>query len=82
MANYVYKMVQVPPRIKVIANKQKGNEAADYLEAIANQYANEGWEFYRIDSIGIDEMAGCFGSMTNSKVASKTYHVITFRKER
>lgn len=34
---YHYKMVQVPPNIQVQASKEKGNEAAVYLQSIANK---------------------------------------------
>lgn len=44
---YVYKMVKVPPNIEVQAGKHRGNEAAVYLETVVNEYASEGWEFYR-----------------------------------
>ena len=43
--NYVYKMVQTPPVIRV-KNAQLGTEAASYLEGIVNDLARQGWEFY------------------------------------
>lgn len=65
---YVYKMVQVPPNIEVQANKHRGNEAAVYLETVVNEYASEGWEFYRIDSIGVSVKAGCFDALKGKKI--------------
>lgn len=79
-AMYVYKMVQVPPNIEVKANKHRGNEAAVYLETVVNDYASEGWEFYRIDSIGVSVKAGCFDALKGHKDSMASYYVISFRK--
>lgn len=82
MPNYTYKMVQVPPSIEVQASKHKGNEAAIYLQTIANDLAEDGWEFYRIDNIGVNVKAGCFDALAGRKESSTLYYVITFRKEK
>ncbi|MBK3759347.1 MULTISPECIES: DUF4177 domain-containing protein [Stutzerimonas stutzeri group] len=79
---YEYKMVQVPPSIEVKASKHNGQEAAVYLETIANQYAAEGWEFYRIDSVGVQVQAGCFDALAGRKASNSTYYVISFRRPR
>lgn len=79
---YQYKMVQVPPNIAVKASNHKGNEAAVYLESIANQYAEQGWEFYRVDSVGVQVQVGCFDALRGKKESMETYYVITFRKPR
>ncbi|MCK1068938.1 DUF4177 domain-containing protein [Pluralibacter gergoviae] len=52
--------------------------AAAYLQDVVNQWASEGWEFQRVDTIGIEERAGCFGTKAMGLV---NYYVITFRKE-
>ena len=78
---YKYKMVQVPPNIAVQMKTHKGNEAAAYLENIVNEYATKGWEFYRIDSVGVSLQPGCFDSIFGKKEESSIYYVITFRME-
>jgi hypothetical protein len=78
---YQYKMVQVPPNIEVKV-KNTGTEAAAYLESIANQYAEQGWEFYRVDSVGVQIKPGCVESLFGKKADFSTYYVITFRKPR
>lgn len=78
---YKYKMVQVPPNISVEMKNHKGNEAAAYLENVVNKYASQGWEFYRIDSIGVDLKPGCFAALGGQKAESNLYYVITFRME-
>lgn len=80
MANYQYKMVQVPPTIAVKAKEYRGNEAAAYLEELANQYAAQGWEFYRVDEVGVVIKPGCLGSLFGKKVEFYTYYVVTFRR--
>jgi hypothetical protein len=75
---YQYKMVQIPPNISVKAKDNKNGIAAQYLENVVNEFAQEGWEFQRVDTIGIEEKPGCFGS---NKLGVVNYYVITFRKE-
>ncbi|WP_416424308.1 DUF4177 domain-containing protein [Pseudomonas sp. App30] len=77
---YTYKMVQVPPTIQVQASKHRGNEAALYLQHVVNQHAAEGWEFYRIDSIGVAVKAGCLDALRGKKDSLASYHVISLRK--
>lgn len=78
---YTYKMVQIPPNISVDMKTHKGNEAAAYIQNIVNSYAEDGWEFYRIDSVGVDLQPGCFGGLSGQKAQSNVYYVISFRKE-
>ncbi|MBK1452038.1 DUF4177 domain-containing protein [Klebsiella variicola] len=75
---YTYKMVQVPPNISVKAKDNKSGIAAAYLQEVVNTWAVEGWEFQRVDTIGVEERPGCFGG---NKVGLTQYYVITFRKE-
>lgn len=75
---YQYKMIQVPPNISVRAKDNKNGIAAQYLESVVNKWASEGWEFQRVDTIGIEEKPGCFAGKSKGVV---NYYVITFRKE-
>lgn len=74
---YQYKMVQVPSNISVRVKDNKDGIAAQYLEDVVNEWATQGWEFQRVDTIGIEERPGCFGG---GKVTFTQYYVITFRK--
>lgn len=80
MANYQYKMVQIPPNIAVKAKDYRESEAADYLEELANHYASQGWEFYRVDEVGVVVKPGCLGSLFGRQVEYLTYYVVTFRR--
>lgn len=77
---YQYKMIQVPPNIEVQAKQHKGNEAAAYLEGIVNANARDGWEFYRVDAIGVNVTPGCLAGLLGQKEAFSTYYVVSFRK--
>jgi hypothetical protein len=77
---FQYKMVQVPPNIEVQAKQHKGNEAAAYLESIVNANARDGWEFYRVDAIGVSVQPGCLAGLFGQKEAFSTYYVVSFRK--
>ena len=59
---YEYKMVQIPPNIEV-RGAPKGQEAAWYLQDIVNKMAKEGWEFYRVDEVGVVVQPGCLGML-------------------
>lgn len=73
---YEYNMVQIPPSIEV-ATKDKGTEAATYLQEKVGEMAAHGWEFMRIDSFGVNVLGGC---SNGGKDTSHLYYVITFRK--
>jgi hypothetical protein len=77
----VYKMVQVPPRIVVEGGKQKGYEAALFLEELVNRYARQGWDFYRVDTIGVTTPPGCLGAILGQKEVTVQYYVVTFRRQ-
>lgn len=79
---YIYKMVQVPPNIEVRAKEHRGNEAAVYLENVVNTYAEDGWEFYRIDTIGVSVKAGCLDALFGKKDVLSSFYVISLRKPR
>ena len=64
---FEYKMVQIPPNIAVQMKAHKGNEAAAYLENVVNKYASEGWEFQRVDSIGVQVQPGCMDALSGKK---------------
>jgi hypothetical protein len=79
---YEYKMVQVPPTIQLQTRDHVGNEAALYLQSIANEQAAQGWEFFRVDEVGVRNNPGCLASLFGQKAITTTYYVVTFRKTR
>ena len=79
--NYEYKMGQIPPSIEVKEKHYRGQEAAYYLQSIVNEQAKEGWEFYRVDSVGVLRRPGCLAGLLGAKETMLEYYVVTFRKE-
>jgi hypothetical protein len=74
-----YKMVQVPPSV---AGKLSGGgeEAAEYLQDIANKMAADGWEFQRMDAMTVVKPVGCFGLVMSAKGETVSVYVMTFAK--
>lgn len=77
---YHYYMIQIPPNITVKAKEMQGNEAAHYLQTIANEHSEQGWEFYRVDTVGVLAQPGCLGSLFGASQAVVQYYVVTFRR--
>ncbi len=74
-------MVQLAPVITVEQGKEKGDEAAMYLQSIVNEHAKQGWEFYRVDAIGIVSKPGCLAGIFGAKETALEYYVATFRAQ-
>ena len=64
---YEYKMIQMPPTISVPAKEWHGHEAAFYLQSIANEQAAQGWEFYRVDTVGVVVQPGCLAMLFGAR---------------
>jgi hypothetical protein len=77
---YTYKMVQIPPSITVKDGVPVGHQAAAYLEGVVNGMAEQGWEFYRIDSIGVRVTPGCLMALIGVPATNLQYYVVTFRR--
>ncbi len=77
---YQYKMVQIPPEINVRQKEVKGQEAAIYLESVVSDYAKQGWEFQRVDVIGVKQVPGCWAALFGARPVDYNYYVITFRR--
>jgi hypothetical protein len=78
---YIYKMFQIPPTLGVNPGESTQQIAALYLEKIVNRFAAHGWEFYRVDSLGIEVAPGCLAALFGANTSRLSYYVITFRKE-
>lgn len=82
-----YKMVPIPPNIQVSApslfakTPDPSAAAAQYLENAVNEMARQGWEFHRVDSIGVKSNPGCLGIFFGQKAFDTMYYVMTFRRD-
>lgn len=73
-----YKMVQIPAGILIA--RSRGQEAAEYLQTIVDEWAATGWDFYRVDAIAVAVKPGCLGAMFGQKPTTLPYYVVTFRR--
>jgi len=73
-------MVQIPPTIEVAGQASNDGLAAGYLQSIVNNYARQGWEFYRVDSIGVYNPPGCLLALLGQSGTYLQYYVVTFRR--
>ena len=78
--SYRYKMIQIAPSLVVNAQVVQGQEAAQHLEGIVNQWAAAGWEFYRVDTMGIYTPPGCLAGLFGGQTTYSQYYVVTFRR--
>ncbi len=78
--SYEYRMIQIPPSISVPAKEWRGQEAAFYLQSIANEQTAQGWEFYRVDRVGVVVQPGCLAALFGARQSLIEYFVVTFRR--
>jgi hypothetical protein len=79
-SKYKYKMVQLPQTF--LLKKDTGNEIAGYLESLTHKLGEKGWEFYRIDSVGVAVQPGCLASLLGARQSMTYYNIVTFRAEK
>jgi hypothetical protein len=77
---FIYKMFQLAPTISVKEGVKTSQLAAHYLEDVVGRFAKEGWEFFRVDEIGIDVRPGCLAALFGVGAVRHSYYVITFRQ--
>ena len=75
---FEYKMIQLPQTF--LLKKDTGNEIAVHLEKLIQEWAGKGWEFYRIDSVGVAVQPGCLGALTGVKQSMTYYNIVAFRR--
>ena len=56
-----------------------GSAAASALETLINQWAADGWEFYRTDEFTVLNQPGCVASLFGGKAAAMSQKIVTFR---
>lgn len=76
---YQYKMVQSSPT--VFQDKKQKDAAARWLEALSNEWAEKGWEFYRVDTMQVHTPGGCM-SPGGAAGETSTVMIVTFRTPR
>jgi hypothetical protein len=79
---YEYAMVPVPPAFAARGSDGGGEEgAARWLQSLANRQAEQGWEFYRVDTLASATRPGRFGALSGGERTGGGC-VATFRRPR
>jgi hypothetical protein len=77
---YEYQMVQVPTTLQVYNESQVGNVGSQFLSRLVGDWAAAGWEFYRVDTVGIRVNPGCLSLLFGGQVKYVEVYVVTFRR--
>ncbi len=74
---YEYRVLPYP---EVLEDR---NQMIPHLEEMIAEGAVKGWEFYRIDAIGVDiaQPKGCAAFFATPKSRREHMHIVTFRRE-
>jgi len=78
---YIYKMKQIPQNISIQEGDSMTDKVALYLEKIVNEYAEKGWEFFRVDEMGYRINPGCLGALFGQQPERVSFYVVTFRRD-
>lgn len=78
---YEYKAVQVPQLIAAKDKKHHGKEAEIFMQAALSEHAADGWEYFRIEKIGVIERVGAWDSLFGKKGHAQEQSVLTFRRQ-
>ena len=81
-SEYIYRMVQVPPNVEIDSPADRGHAAEVYLTGLTAEMGNEGWDFFRIDAIGVVERPGCLAGLLGVRSTVTPYYVVAFRRLR
>jgi DNA-directed RNA polymerase subunit RPC12/RpoP len=81
LAQYEYRMVPIPPNVVKKDGMSMREAAADYLQTTVNEQAQDGWDFFRVDAIGVRVPQGCMAALLGDQERRATYYVVTFRRE-
>ena len=75
---FVYRTIPCPPVVRVNNAKQDEQVVRQYAEWI-NREATDGWEFYSMENITVEEPSGCLTFWKGNR--QTTYNMMVFRKE-
>ena len=79
--SFVVKRHQVKFGLQTFTLKNdKGTEIAAYLEKLIQEMAGKGWEFYRIDTVGVLVPPGCLAAFAGMRATMTYYNIVAFRR--
>ena len=78
---YQYKVVPFIGQIKGgTFSTNNAQTVSSQLEAVIQEHAKQGWDYYSTEKIGIEVQPGCLGSFLGQKSAYINFDQIIFRK--
>jgi hypothetical protein len=72
-----YRMVQIPRTFRV---QGQDNEVAMFLQNLVNEHSNAGWDFYRVDEVGVISSPSCLAALLGARESVISYYVVTFKR--
>lgn len=81
MNRYEYHVVPFVGQLKRgLVNVENAQKVSEQLQAVISRYAQDGWEFYRIDKVDIQITPGCMAALFGAKVSFITFDQVIFRR--
>ena len=81
MASYEYKVVPFIGRLKSgVFNVENAEKVSEQLQQLIDTYAQQGWEFYRIDPVQIQIQPGCLAGLFGQRVSWINFDQVIFRR--
>jgi hypothetical protein len=77
---YIYKCIPAPETIMI--GKDSHIRAVEEYEAIINENAVNGWEFFTTDYIYSKQKPGCLGALFGKKEEEMRFKLLIYRKEK
>lgn len=78
-------MIPWPQTMLIPDGAPKSVAAASYLESLVDEQAGEGWEFCRVDTIGVQaqpgRVKGVRMALSGQSAIKESDYVATFRKD-
>lgn len=78
VANYEYKCVSGPKQLVVQSANDSSKAIASYADII-NAEAVDGWEFYSLETMSVEQAPGC---LSTSKEPPVLFNMLVFRREK
>lgn len=81
MEQYEYRVVPFVGQLKrSVFSVENAQKVSEQLQSLIDQYAQQGWEFYRTDKIDIQIKPGCLASLLGAKATFITFDQVIFRR--
>lgn len=80
MSAFEYLVVPFVGQLKSgVFSVENAQNVTAQLQAVINQYGQQGWEFYRIDKVDVQIKPGCLAALFGASAAVITFDQIIFR---